>query len=51
MTWEGMTGLGYGFKWIDILLVYRHLYYDMGGDDLIQDMRFSGPAFALRFKF
>jgi hypothetical protein len=20
--------LGYGFKWVDIVLAYRHLYYD-----------------------
>ena len=51
VTWEGMVGLGYGFKWVDIILAYRHLYYDMGGDDLIQDMRFSGPAFGLKIKF
>ena len=51
VTWEGMVGLGYGFKWVDILLAYRHLYYDMDDDDLIQDMRFSGPAFGLKIKF
>lgn len=51
VTWEGMVGLGYGFSWIDIILGYRHLYYDMDSDDLIQDMRFSGPTFGLKFKF
>jgi hypothetical protein len=51
VTWEGMVGLGYGFKWVDILLAYRHLYYDMDNDDLIQEMSFSGPAFGLTFKF
>ena len=28
VTWEGVVGLGYGFKWVDIVLAYRHLYYD-----------------------
>jgi hypothetical protein len=31
--------------------VYRHLYYDMKGDNLVQDMRFSGPAFGATFRF
>jgi len=51
ITWQGVVGLGYGFKWIDILLTYRHLYYDMDDDGLIQDMQFSGPAFGLTFRF
>lgn len=51
LTWQGMTGIGYGFKWGDVLLAYRHLYYDQKGDKLIQDMRFSGPALAATFRF
>jgi hypothetical protein len=51
VTWEGMVGMGYGFKWVDIVAIYRHLYYDMGDDNLVQDMRFSGPAFGLTFRF
>ena len=51
VTWEGVVGLGYGFKWVDIVLAYRHLYYDMDDDNLVQDMRFSGPALGLTFRF
>ena len=51
LTWQGMAGIGYGFKWGDVLLAYRHLYYDQKGDKLIQDMRFSGPALAATFRF
>jgi len=51
VTWEGVIGLGYGFKWVDIVLAYRHLYYDMDDDNLVQDMRFSGPALGLTFRF
>ena len=46
-----VVGLGYGFKWVDIVLAYRHLYYDMDDDNLVQDMRFSGPALGLTFRF
>src|SRR5262249_54424872 len=26
-TWQGLFGVGYGFKWGDLVLAYRHLYY------------------------
>jgi hypothetical protein len=44
-------GIAYSFSWIDVKLVYRHLYFDQGGDKLIQDMSFSGPALGLMFRF
>jgi hypothetical protein len=34
-----------------VSFVYRHLYYDQKGDNLIQDMRFSGPALGVTFRF
>jgi hypothetical protein len=46
-----MIGVAYTFQWIDVTLAYRHLYYDMKGDKLIQDMRFSGPALGVTFRF
>ena len=39
------------FKWGDVLLAYRHLYYDQKDDKLIQEMRFSGPALGASFRF
>ena len=51
VTWQGMTGLGYGFKWIDMLLAYRHLYYEQDDDDLVQDLSLSGPEIGLIFRF
>lgn len=51
LTWEGIIGLGYAFKRIDILLAYRYLYYDMDDDKLVQDMSFGGPAIGLKIKF
>lgn len=51
LTWQGMAGIGYKFNWGDVLLAYRHLYYDQKGDKLIQDMRFSGPALGATFRF
>jgi hypothetical protein len=51
LTWQGMLGIAYSYKWFGATLVYRHLYYDMKGDKLIQDMRFSGPALGVNFRF
>lgn len=50
-TWQAYSGIGYSFKWGDLLLAYRHLYYDQTNDKLVQDMRFSGPALAATFRF
>ena len=35
LTWEAMTGIGYGFMRWDLLLVYRHLGFDEGDDNLL----------------
>ncbi len=51
LTWQGMFGIAYSFDWIDVKLVYRHLYFDREGDKPIQDMRFSGPALGATFRF
>jgi hypothetical protein len=51
LTWQGMTGIGYAFRWGDVLLAYRHLYYDQKGDKLFQDFSFSGPALGVSFRF
>jgi hypothetical protein len=51
LTWQGLLGIAYTYKWIGATLAYRHLYYDMKTDKLIQDMRFSGPAIGVNFRF
>lgn len=51
ITWQAMTGIGYEASWGDVLLVYRHLEWDQGGDKLIQGLSFSGPGVALKYRF
>lgn len=51
LTWQGLVGIGYRFKWGDALLAYRHLAYDQSDDKLFQDFRFSGPALGGSFRF
>ncbi len=50
-TWQGLLGVAYASKWVDIKLAYRHLYYDTDGGKLLDDFRFSGPAFGATFRF
>jgi hypothetical protein len=50
-TWQAVAGIGYALTWGDVLLVYRHLQYDARGDNLIQQLRISGPALGVSFRF
>jgi hypothetical protein len=48
-TWQVMAGLGYSFKWGDIVGAYRQLDYRMGSGKPIQTLNFSGPQVAAVF--
>ena len=50
-TWQALLGVGYAFKWGDLLLAYRELVYDQGDDKLFQDFRFGGPTLGASFHF
>jgi hypothetical protein len=50
-TWQGMLGIDYSFKWGGVTLAYRNLYYDQKDDKLLQDLRFTGPALGVTFRF
>jgi hypothetical protein len=51
LTWQGMLGVAYSFKWGEVTCAYRNLYYEEKGDSLIQDMRFTGPLLGATFRF
>jgi hypothetical protein len=51
LTWQGMLGIAYSFKWGGVTLAYRDLYFDQKEDKFIQDLRFSGPALGVTFRF
>ena len=51
MTWQGAAGIEYRFHWGDLQLMYRHLYYDLKGDKLLQNVSLSGPALGVNFRF
>jgi hypothetical protein len=50
-TWQGALGIGYAFKWGDVLLDYRYLYYSQSGEKLIDNISFGGFALGVNFRF
>ena len=51
-TWQGTAGMGYAFKWGDVVLDYRYLYYSQDGDKkLIDNLSFGGLGLGLNFRF
>jgi hypothetical protein len=51
LTWQGMLGIAYTYKWIGATLAYRHLSYAMKNDDMFPAIRFSGPVLGVNFHF
>jgi hypothetical protein len=51
LTWQAQTGLGYSFKWGDLVVAYRYLAYDMSDRKLLQNVSFGGVAFGASFHF
>lgn len=51
LTAQALAGIGYAFKWGEILATYRTVYYDLDEDELLQDVRFAGPAIGATFRF
>jgi hypothetical protein len=50
-TWQGVAGVGYGFKWGDVILDYRYLYYSQGSGQPVDDMKMGGFALGANFRF
>jgi len=51
-TWQGAAGIGYAFRWGDVIFDYRYLYYNQSGQDkLIDNISFGGFALGVNFRF
>lgn len=51
LTWQVMAGIEYRFRWGDVQLSYRYLYYNMKDDELLKGVSFSGPGLGVNFRF
>jgi hypothetical protein len=47
-TWQGIAGLGYAFKWGEILAVWRYIDYQF---DHGADLSLNGPALGVAFRW
>lgn len=50
-TWQGLAGVGYAYRWGDVRLDYRYLYYRQSGEQLIENLSFRGAALGVNFRF
>ena len=51
-TWQGAAGVGYAFRWGEVIFDYRYLYYSQSGEDkLIDNISFGGFALGANFRF
>jgi len=51
LTWQALGGVGYGFDWGDLSLVYRHLEWDFESSSALDDIRISGPQLTATFRW
>jgi len=50
-TWQGMAGIGYSFRWGEVVLAYRYLTYEQSGNKLIEDLTLQGFGLGVNFRF
>jgi hypothetical protein len=51
ITAQALTGIGYGFEWGDLHLTYRWLYYQPGGDGVLDKITLHGFTIGATFRF
>ena len=51
ITSQAVAGIEYRYSWGELQLLYRYLYYDLKGDNLLQNVSLSGPALGVNFRF
>ena len=49
LTLQAVAGIGYAFKWGDVLASWRYIDYKMKSGSKIEDMNFNGPAVSAVF--
>ena len=50
-TWQGLLGIGYAYKWGEVLLSYRYIQYEEGDDKFLQDLKLGGLGVGVNFRF
>ena len=50
-TWQGAAGIGYAFRWGEIIFDYRYLHYNQSADKMIDSISLGGFALGANFRF
>jgi hypothetical protein len=51
LTWQAFGGVGYRFKYFDLVAAYRYLRWDFDDNQALDDLYLHGPVFGIRFAF
>lgn len=51
LTWQAIAGVGYSFKWGDVIAAWRYLDYNLKSGSAIHDINFNGPAIGVSFRW
>jgi len=51
LTMQALAGLGYQFRWGEVVGFWRYLAYDLPSDKAIADIDFNGPAIGVAFRW
>jgi hypothetical protein len=50
-TWQALTGVGYSFRWSDVLVAWRHTDYDRKAGTSVQRLSLDGPAIGVAVRW
>ncbi len=51
LTWQGVAGVGYSYRWGDVTAVWRYLDFNGKSGKPIEDLNMSGPQLGATFRF
>jgi len=51
LTWQAFAGLGYSFRWGDVIAGWRYLDYNFKSSSKIEDVNFNGPLVGVAFRW
>jgi len=50
-TWQAVAGIGYAFRWGEVVAAWRYLDYDFKSGTRIESLNLNGPAIGVAFRW
>jgi hypothetical protein len=51
LTWQGIVGIGYAFRWGEVVAAWGYLDYNMKSGQRIEGLNFNEPAVGVAFRW